>query len=125
MSELITFAQARRREHPRLGGSFPKGKTTHFDRQELAQILQVYSRKVMDGEWLDYAITTDDRSASFSVYGRVSAVPLFTITKRAKSAKANPGFQIVSRGRVSEKDQPLSAVLKELARGKPRLVKSA
>ena len=62
---------ARRRQH------------TFFSRAELNQLLSLYSRRVMSGEWRDYAIDQQGDRATFSVYRHSHERPLFTIAKRA------------------------------------------
>jgi hypothetical protein len=47
-----------------------------FNRQELNEILEMYGRKVADGEWRDYAIDHRKEEAVFSVFRRSSEVLL-------------------------------------------------
>ena len=46
-----------------------------FDRQELAQILNLYGRMVAAGHWRDYAISMDSDTATFSAFRRASEKP--------------------------------------------------
>lgn len=55
---------------------------TTFNRTELNLLLSLYSRRVMNGEWRDYAIDQRAGLAVFSVYRHSHDRPLFTITKR-------------------------------------------
>ena len=52
-----------------------------FDRHELRGILDLYGRKVADGEWRDYAIDFIRDKAVFSVFRRTSEMPLYRIEK--------------------------------------------
>lgn len=122
MGEIVAIEQARRRELPRPGGKPQKGEAGFFDRRELHQILQLYSRKVMAGEWRDYAIGGDDAGAVFAVYGAGSPVPLFRIAKRPRSIKRQARFQICRGGRVLQMENSLEAVLKALERRQLKLV---
>jgi hypothetical protein len=54
-----------------------------FTRVELSQMLSVYSRRVADGEWRDYAIDNRDDVAVFSIFRRSHERPLFAIVKHA------------------------------------------
>jgi hypothetical protein len=54
----------------------------HFDRSELCRLLALYSQRVADGEWRDYAIDQQSGRAVFAVFRRTLERPLFTITKR-------------------------------------------
>ena len=53
-----------------------------FTRTELSQMLSVYSRRVADGEWRDYAIDSRDGMAIFSIFRRSFEGPLFSIVKQ-------------------------------------------
>ncbi len=123
MGDVLTFERARRREaRPRPGGKPFKGEVAFFDRRELHKILQLYSRKVMAGEWRDYAIGGGDRGAVFAVYGHASPMPLFQIAKWPQSPKRQARFQVSSGDRVLETETSLDAILKFLERRRPRLV---
>ena len=49
--------------------------TVSFDRHELRRILDLYGRKVAEGEWRDYAIDFLKDKAVFSIFRRTSASP--------------------------------------------------
>src|SRR3990170_2151664 len=72
-------------------------KFTFFDRQELNQLLSLYSRQVASGEWRDYAIDQRGGSAVFSVFRHTHAAPAFRIAKRADGPGAG-GEYVVSSG---------------------------
>lgn len=71
MSEPIRLADHRKR-----GRAY-----VSFDRGELRQLLDVYSRRVAAGEWRDYAIDLQKGSAVFSVFRSTFDSPLFSISK--------------------------------------------
>ena len=54
-----------------------------FTRNELNRLLSLYSRRVMSGEWRDYAIDASGGMAVFSVFRHSHERPLFAISKRA------------------------------------------
>jgi Protein of unknown function (DUF2794) len=58
-------------------------KRIFFTRPELNQLLSLYSRQVMRGEWRDYAIDQHDGVALFSMFRRSQELPLFTVVKAA------------------------------------------
>src|SRR5690554_3707695 len=58
-----------------------------FDRNELNKILEVYGRRVADGEWRDYAIDHLGERAVFSIFRRSSEMPLYRIVKQPKLAR--------------------------------------
>ena len=126
MSEVVAFEQIRRLTRPRSGGGSRNGLTAFFDRHELDQILQVYSRRVMSGEWLDYALQWDEGGAAFAIYGTLSSVPLYIVRKRPPAGRRPGGrYQVQARGRVLKSDNRLAAVLGVLARPRPALVAPA
>ena len=126
MSEVITFERERRHADHRLGGEKIKNPVEFFNRRELNQILQVYSRRVMSGEWLDYALGYDDGGAVFAIYGGNYSVPLYSIAKRPRNQRRQSGrYQVATRGRVLKTDKSLSGVLKVLDAQKPKLVQGA
>jgi hypothetical protein len=122
MGEIIAFERARRREPPRPGGKAQKGEASFFDRQELHQILQLYSRKVMAGEWRDYAIGGDDAGAVFAVFANNSPQPLYRIAKRTRPTRRQARYQVLVGNRVLQSEQSLTAVLRLLEGRRPRLV---
>ena len=124
MTEVVTFDQARRRHHPKAGGSNPRGKPDFFNRQELREILQSYSRGVIAGDWLDYTVDWNESGAIFAIYGQLSAVPMYSILKRGKQGRRPSGYQILGRGGVLKSDRTLGAILKMLDSRRTALVKS-
>ena len=131
MSEVVTLEPSRKRalqkgETIRIVGNahLHKDKPNNFfSRQEISAILQVYSRQVMAGEWLDYAIgEADDGGAVFEIYGRVANLPLYRIYKRAKSQKHMGRYQVMDRHRVLKTAKNIQSVLKVIDKQKPRLI---
>ncbi len=53
-----------------------------FDRQELRQLLDLYSRRVASGEWKDYAIDQYGPTTVFSIFRNSLDQPVFSIAKR-------------------------------------------
>jgi hypothetical protein len=86
-----------------------------FDRRELQTILDLYGRKVAEGEWRDYAIDFLRERALFSVYRRSSERPVFVIEKNPR-LRQRQGQYLVSAedGRVLKRGHELSNVLRVL-----------
>ncbi len=78
MATVISFHQFRP-----VGTSTAKSgrKRVFFERAELYRLLNLYSRRVMSGEWRDYAIDHDEGSATFSVFRHSAERPMYAITK--------------------------------------------
>ncbi|MDB5570797.1 MAG: hypothetical protein JWN93_1980 [Hyphomicrobiales bacterium] len=88
-----------------------------FDRRELGHILQVYGRKVAEGEWRDYAMDFLPHKAIFSVFKRTSDVPLYTIEKDPKLARRQGAYAVVSsNGMILRRGHELPRVLAVLDR---------
>lgn len=94
-----------------------------FHRRELDAILRVYSRKVADCEWRDYAIDHLKDRAVFSVFRRASEVPLFRIEKDPKLARKQGAFSVIAAsGLIVKRGHDLTRVLKVFDKS-PKLVR--
>jgi hypothetical protein len=88
-----------------------------FDRKELSQILNIYGRKVAEGEWRDYAIDMSSDKAVFSVFRRASEAPLYRIEKQPKLAKRQGAYSVVAAtGHILRRGHDLARVLLALDR---------
>lgn len=88
-----------------------------FNRQELHQILDVYGRKVADGEWRDYAIDLDRDQAVFSIFRRSSEVPLYRIIKEPRQARRQGIWSLVTAtGLILRRGHDLTNVLRVIDR---------
>ena len=88
-----------------------------FNRQELNQILNVYGRKVADGEWRDYAIDHMREQAVFSIFRRSSEMPLYRIFKQPKLARRQGAYSLVTAtGLILKRGHDLANVLKVIDR---------
>ncbi|HEV7416446.1 DUF2794 domain-containing protein [Tianweitania sediminis] len=103
-AQLIPLAEAR---NARL--SIP----VTFNRQELDQILRIYSRMVAANEWRDYAIDHLKDQAVFSVFRRTSEVPLFRIVKNPALARKQGAYSVVAAsGLILKRGHELATALK-------------
>ena len=80
----------------------------HFDRAELFRLLTLYSRRVADGEWRDYAIDHQPGRCVFSIFRNAFDTPIYTITKRADRGV---GFEVSSGPRRLTRAQTLDEAL--------------
>lgn len=92
-----------------------------FDRRELDMILSVYSDRVINGEWKDYAICHDGASAAFRVYRNSSQRPVVTVAKRRLPGDGTEFAVYDGTGRQLKKGATLRDALSVLKR-RPRLV---
>jgi len=93
-----------------------------FSRPELHSLLNLYTSRVMRGEWRDYAISNDAGIASFFIFRHSHESPLFVISKletRGKnrtSAAKNGRFILFSRDKKLKQAHELEDVIKALNR---------
>ena len=86
-----------------------------FDRRELTTILNLYGRKVVAGDWRDYAIDFLKDRALFSVYKHASERPLFVIEKNPKLRARQGQYMVTTQeGRVLKRGHELDTVLRVL-----------
>jgi len=100
MTNLIDLVEFRRKS---------KGRRVSFDRVELRTLLNVYSKRVMTGEWRDYAIDQPGPAAVFSVFRNSFDTPAFSIAKR-NNGKAFE-YVIIAGRRTLKRGRELSDVL--------------
>jgi hypothetical protein len=97
----------------RLSDFQPKKKRcVYFNRAELNQLLAVYSKRIISGEWKAYAIDHGDGAALFSVFLHANAQPLYTIIKLADGSRRQGDWLVVSGGRKLRQTSTLSELLK-------------
>src|SRR4051795_10448918 len=107
----------------RLADYRAKRKTIYFNRIELNQLLAVYSRQVIRGEWRDYAIDHRDGFALFSVFRHSQESPAFSIMKCAPGSRH--GDYLIYSGRQRVHAGKTLAEALDIFRKKPALVSSA
>ncbi|MYJ71015.1 MAG: DUF2794 domain-containing protein [Rhodospirillaceae bacterium] len=102
----------------------PASRHTFFSRSELCKLLGLYSRRVVNGEWRDYAIDHDATEATVSFYRCTAGHPEFAITKTA-GHKDRPGLFVLRAGPQEITQSPsLEEVIGAVER-QPRLVWSS
>jgi hypothetical protein len=110
--ELLDFTPA---SPPQTGGQNRVPLFVSFDRHELNAILNLYGRKVADGEWRDYAMDFLRDRAVFSIYKRASERPLYVVEKQPKLRNKQGQYMVLSQeGRVLKRGHELSNVLRAL-----------
>lgn len=95
----------------RTSGSGPD--VEHWNRRELALILNVYGRMVVAGEWRDYAIDTLRDRAVFSIFRRSSEQPIYRVEKVPRLAARQGAYSVVAMdGRILRRGHDLRQVLR-------------
>ena len=98
-----------------------RGPQPYFTRRELSEMLSVYSRRVISGEWRDYAIDQRDGRATFSIFRHAQARPLFTIQKSPTPGDRLGEYALFRGPERLAQSTSLSTILVALE-GRPRLV---
>ncbi len=94
-----------------------QAETVTFDRAELRDILNLYGRKVAEGEWRDYAIDFGREKATFSIFRRAAEYPLYRVEKVPKLARKQGAYSVVTTtGLVLKRGHELRRVLDVLDR---------
>lgn len=84
-----------------------------FNRQELTAILNVYGRRVAEGEWRDYAISFTRDKAVFSIFRRHSEMPLFRVEKDPRLARRQGAYAVIATpGVIVKRGHDLDQVLR-------------
>jgi len=86
-------------------------RPVYFSKNELNRLLSVYSRRVIGGEWKDYAIDFGRGMVAFSIYGEVSGRPLFTVYKFAPGTHRLGDYVLASGGNTIQRGGVLEDVL--------------
>ena len=117
--ETIQFSPRRRAGAQTLAAQphSANAAATVFTRLELNQILNLYGRKVANGEWRDYAIDFGREKAVFSVFRRTSEVPLYRIEKNPRLAARQGAYSVIAAtGHILKRGHDLARVLEVLER---------
>ena len=93
-----------------------------FDKRELRQLFGLYSRRVMSGEWRDYALDFGPKGAVFSVFRRAAEQPVFAIWKLAGGRERGGGRYVVAVGAAILRRAHSLGDLLRFIEEKPRLV---
>ena len=113
MSRLIRISDHRRKKAP----------LVYFSRVELNQLLSLYSRRVISGEWKDYAIDHGRGMSAFSIYRDSKTHPAYTVYKYASGTHRGGDYVLGTSGNVVKRGRTLLEVLAPIER-ELRLVSS-
>ena len=106
MSRLVRLSDFRRKNVA----------AVYFTRNELNQLLSLYSRRVIGGEWKDYAIDQGRGMSAFSIYRDSSNRPAFTIYKYASGSHRRGDYVVGSGGNLLNRGRTLAEAISILER---------
>jgi len=108
MTGVLRLSEYKRKKRQKL-------RQVCFSRVELNKLLSVYSKRVIRGEWKDYAINLGNGSASFSVFNGTGGTPVFTVVKLG-AAKGAGEYIIYDGNRRKKRGHTISEVLEVVER---------
>ena len=74
----------------------------YFSKNELAKILNLYSKGVSNGEWKDYAIDFDKNNASFYIFKHSLASPECVLKKSYERKKRKIFYNLKSKNQIKK-----------------------
>ena len=89
-------------------------KPIFFNKQEIGQLLNVYSRQVALGHWKDYAIDQLPGLVVFSIFKNTYENPIFTIVKQVHPSGKGREFCVHAGAKQLSKSDQLSSALRVL-----------
>ena len=89
----------------------PSSRATFFDRNELSQLLSLYSRRVANGQWRDYAIDQQGGSVVFSVFRHTHDALAFRIAKQSARGTAGSAYVVPSGAETLIQAQTMAEAL--------------
>ncbi len=97
------------------GQNKPSPLPIAFNRHEINRIMNVYGRKVAQGEWRDYAIDMLKDRAVFSIFRHASEFPLYRIEKNPKMARRQGAYSVITpTGYILKRGHDLAQVLRAI-----------
>ena len=100
-----------------------KKKDIFFNKVELQTILNLYGKRVANGEWKDYGLSISKKEVSFNVYHRASEYPIYKIAKNLKPKNNNEKYIIKnSKNVVIKNSESLKKLIEKVIWNKFKLV---
>ena len=87
----------------------------YFSKDELAKILNLYSKGVSNGEWKDYAINFNNNNAFFYIFKHSLASPECILNKSLENKKRKIFYNLTSKNQKRKFDN-LDLLLSSLNR---------
>ena len=88
-----------------------KSKIIRFKKEEIYQIMEVYSKKISIGEWKDYSISFQKSQAVFAIHRSFKLGPCLEIKKNYRKDSI---FTLTSQNNVITRSKSLGKVMNYL-----------
>ncbi len=96
-----------------------RNKPVSFKKEEINQIMELYSKKISIGEWKDYSMTFKNDYAIFSIHKSFKLGPIFQIKKN----KYKKLYSLIFRNNVVTTSYNLKNLINYLKKPNLKLVK--
>ena len=97
--------------------NYLKKSLVRFKKEEINEIMDLYSKKISIGEWKDYSISFKDDQAIFSIHKSYKLGPIFQIKKNKKF------FVLNKHNNTVKTSESLKKLLQYLKKPSLKLVK--
>ncbi len=95
-------------------------KQVCFNKKEINEIMSIYTKYVIAGEWYDYAIHFGKVEAVFTVFGKRSVIPAYRIVKKASGSRK---YRLIDpAGKIIHMGEELKQIVNCIGRSYIRLV---
>jgi len=106
MFDIVRLSDVRRRA----------ASPVYFTKPELNLLLSLYSRRVIGGEWKDYAIDQGRGMSAFSIFRNSTTRPAYTVFKFAPGSHRLGDYVLGSGGNLIKRGRTLAEVLSAFER---------
>ena len=100
--------------------NFNKPRIIRFKKEEIHEIMELYSKKISIGEWKDYSISFEKSYAVFAIHRSFKLGPCLEIKKNYKNEFL---FTLTSQNNVITSSKSLRKVINHLKKPILKLVK--
>ena len=94
----------------------------YFSKDELAKILNLYSKGVSSGEWKDYALNFNTNEAIFLIYKHTLASPECILKKYKEKKKKRTLFQVSINNKKSSKYENIDQLIASIKRSQLSII---
>ncbi len=97
-----------------------KSKVIRFKKNEIYEIMELYSKKISIGEWKDYSISFQKSCAVFAIHRSYKLGPCLEIKKNYKNESV---YTLTSQNNVIASSKSLQKVISYLKKPYLKLIK--
>ena len=95
-------------------------RLVRFKKEEIYQIMEIYSKKISIGEWKDYSMSFEKNIATFSIHRSFKVEPSYQIKKNFFKEKF---YTLISHNNVIMSSNKLNKLINYLKKPNLKLVR--